>query len=493
MAGDRIRRWGLAAISVLAPAGCLAAPAVADSAPPAALASFNVSGLFPSYDPGVHDYVVRCQNRAVTAHTHAVPPWQVSVGDRPFQSGDHDVFVPLRTGREFTVTVQQTGSQQTHRYYVRCLPTNFPTYTFTKSGPVSPQLFSADDAFAPINRRYAMIFDGNGVPVWWHHGPAEGPSVLPDRRLLWFHANGDASRFELHRLDGTLIRGLATAAGAPVDGHDLQVLTNGNYLVGAHLKQSNVDTSAYGGSANADVLNAELQEVSAQGRLLWDWRSQDHISLRETGRWWPYVISHPAASGYDVVHWNAIEPRGNAVIASFRTADAIYKINKGTGGIAWKLGGTTTPRSLTVLGDPNSYTFGGQHDARVHADGTLSAFDNRTFLPNKQPRAVQFSIDQQAGTATLVRSITDPEIPTSYCCGSARRLPSGEWLIDWGQETIGHGANGAIGGYTADGARTFLLRFDSTYSYRAQPVPAGAVSVMQLRKGMDTMCAPGCR
>ena len=33
--------------------------------------------------------------------------------------------------------------------------------------------------------------------------------------------------------------------------------------------------------------NAELQEVSRDGQLLWDWEAQDHISLAETGRWWP--------------------------------------------------------------------------------------------------------------------------------------------------------------------------------------------------------------
>ena len=35
---------------------------------------------------------------------------------------------------------------------------------------------------------------------------------------------------------------------------------------------------------------AELQQVSPNGQLLWDWKSQDHISLAETGRWWPRAI-----------------------------------------------------------------------------------------------------------------------------------------------------------------------------------------------------------
>jgi hypothetical protein len=279
----------------------------------------------------------------------------------------------------------------------------------------------------------------------------------------------------------------------PLDGHDLQLLPDGGYLAGGHSRQSHVDLSSHGGPSDADVLNTELQEISPQGRLLWDWKSQDHIAPGETQRWWPHIINHPGPNGgYDVPHWNSIEPHGNAVIASFRQVDAVYKINKATGNIVWKLGGTTTPRSLTVLGDPNSFTFGGQHDARVHPDGTLSVFDNRTSLPNERPRAVQFSIDQRAGTATLLRSITDPDVPVSYCCGSARRLPNQDWLIDWGQQSFGSQANGAVGGYRPDGERTFLLSFKTTFSYRAQPVPPGVLSAPQLRRAMDLMCAGGC-
>ena len=48
-----------------------------------------------------------------------------------------------------------------------------------------------------------------------------------------------------------------------------------------------MNTSAYGGPSDADVRTTELEEVSRDGQLLWDWRSEDHISLAETGRWWP--------------------------------------------------------------------------------------------------------------------------------------------------------------------------------------------------------------
>jgi hypothetical protein len=194
------------------------------------------------------------------------------------------------------------------------------------------------------------------------------------------------------------------------------------------------------------------------------------------------VIHHAGLGGYDIVHWNSIEPDGNSVIASFRNLDAIYKIDKATGDIVWKLGGTTTPESLTVKDDPRGVTLGAQHDARLLTDGTLTAFDNRTNLNNHQPRAVRFRINESDRTATLLESITDPQVTGSNCCGSARRLGNGDWLIDWGQ-------NKPIGGYAPDGRRTFLLRLDSTFSYRAEPVRSGAVSMQELRQGMNAIYA----
>ena len=67
------------------------------------------------------------------------------------------------------ITVRQ-GGPQLYRYHVRCLPNDFPTYTFTRYGPVSPKYFSVDRV-SPRDRRYAIIFNNHGVPIWWIHAP----------------------------------------------------------------------------------------------------------------------------------------------------------------------------------------------------------------------------------------------------------------------------------------------------------------------------------
>jgi arylsulfotransferase ASST len=456
-------------------AGVFGSGAAAQAAPPPGQVSFSAPSLFPKFAPDIEDYVVRCQDAPVTVQGHASGGWRMAIGNHPFRSGDFSETVPLGSGRAFVVTVQQ-GGPPAYLYHVRCLPNSFPTYTFTRYGPVSPKYFAVSRG----DKQYGMIFDNHGVPIWWIRAPTSNFRVLSDGTLLWLYS--PSHQFEIHRLNGDLVRVLRPV-GQPADGHDLQFVPNGDHLVGSDVKQSHVDTSAYGGSSDATVINTELQQVSPGRQLVWDWKSQDHISLAETGRNWPLAVN----GRYDILHWNSIAPAGDSVIASFRHLDAVYKISKSSGNIVWKLGGTSTPESLTVNNDPRAYTFGNQHDARLLPDGTLTVFDNRTKLANRQPRAVRYRIDEQAGTATLVQSISDPGVPASYCCGSARRLSNGEWLIDWGQSN-----NNPIGGYKPDGQRTFFMTFPSNYSYRAVPVPSGALSAQSLRSSMNARCSSGC-
>ena len=64
---------------------------------------------------------------------------------------------------------------------------------------------------------------------------------------------------------------------------------------------------------------------------------------------------------------------------SFRHLDAVYSIDRSTGDINWKLGGTETPESLEVKNDPyGDYPLGGQHDARIDRHGNLTVFFGRT-------------------------------------------------------------------------------------------------------------------
>jgi hypothetical protein len=185
------------------------------------------------------------------------------------------------------------------------------------------------------------------------------------------------------------------------------------------------------------------------------------------------------------VHINAVQVVPGALIISLRQTDAIYKLDMSTGNVVWKLGGTTTPQSLTVKGDPEAAPLGGQHDVQVLGDGTLTVHDNGTNL-GRPPRAVHYSVDQSNMTATFLDQLSDPSVaPSSGCCGSARRLANGGWLIYWGMSR-------SIEEFAADGSKVFNLTFTpNLFSYRAVPVPTGVFSAQQLRDGMNAQYPRG--
>ncbi len=123
---------------------------------------------------------------------------------------------------------------------------------------------------------------------------------------------------------------------------------------------------------------------------------------------------------------------------------------------------------------------GGQHDARVLSDGDITVSNNRTDLDDPLPRADRYRIDEDAGAATLVESVSDPKVPSSSCCGSARRLANDSWVVAWGRAAM-------VGAYKPDGKPIYRLRWPGDgITYRANPPPK-FVGVGDLRRAMDEM------
>jgi Arylsulfotransferase (ASST) len=469
--------WMLAMLLVAGPGA-----AVAQGQQPTPHPSFSTSpALDPAFAWQVHDYAVRCNQSPVSIHVTLPAGWQGKVQGGPLRSTDFTSQRSLSAGRAVVVSFYPSSDPSSGSYFhVRCLPRDFPPYNFVRTGPGGPEFFMLQ-----MNHNYATIFDQHGVPIWWFKsdGSPINAQVLPDGTVAWVPVKSTSGpltgAFVIRTLEGQFVRTVNTVGAPTTDLHELQLLPGGNYLLAGQVTKSHVDTNAYGGSADASVLGFEVQEVTPHGRLVWKWDSLHHIGLGQTPtRWWNVVVGQPQP--YDIQHWNSAEADGKYVLLSFRNLDAVYEINRRTGDIAWKLGGTPTPKSLTVLNDPyGSYPLGGQHDARRLPDGTISIHDNLTDL-NAPPRAVRYQIDPQAGTADLVQSITDPDAPESSCCGSARMLPSGDWLIGWGR-------NPFVGAYNSSGQRIFKLQVPGGTYYRASPVPPHELTAQRLRQAMNTM------
>ena len=448
----------------------LALPATSHAAPTIP----SKPSLLPKFSPRATDYVSRCR-----------------LG--------HPLRLRVRGAKNARVHRVKVGQRVTFRikkrtYHVRCIPPDFPKWKAERHGQPQAKWYLVTPTLGPQGSRVVALFDRNGAPVWWMRRETKphDAKLLPSGNFAWStFTNGQYAShsvpYEEHRLDGTLVRRIA-AVGVPTDGHDLQVLPNGNYLVVSYVPRDGVDLSPYGGPANATVIDAEVQEVTRSGRRVWRWNSKDHLDLSESSPFMRYIVEGPVKTAdgrnaYDIVHINSVELDGDSLLISMRQTDSVYKVSRATGAVEWKLGGTWTPQSLAIEGEPDSsLVITGAHDARLLPDRTLTLHDNRT-LSARRPRAVRFRIDEAARSAKLVEAITDPATVYSSCCGSARKLPGGNWVMSWG-------SSGLVTELTPGGRRVFGLRFGGRKgadSYRAFPVMPGQLSIKALRAGMDAM------
>lgn len=463
--------------------------------PPARPAVIQVSlssTLVPSFQPTVSDYVTRCNDQAVQATVSMPLGTSASIDGDAFTDTARDKTIPLASGQAFSFVIR---SDQDQTYRVRCLPNDFPVWEFDRLATPSQEWYLTAPSLAGGGRPYVAMFDGYGVPVWWYRTQGYSPldaKILDDGRLAFarylggsFATNPEA-QYEFYDFNGTQTGSLKTV-DSPTDHHDIQELDNGNFmLITYRPRSSRVDLRPYGGPDQATVIDSEIQELTPQGVLVWSWNSSDYIDLAETGRWYDYqVLASPTpltggVSGYDITHINSVDIQESLVVISLRHTDAVYGIDRTTKEVIWKIGGTSTEKSLEIVNDPRAPNpLGGQHDARILSDGSISIHDNATGL-GRGPRAVQYRLALDEGRAYMTREQTDNEIPASGCCGSARTLDSGGWLTGWG-------GTGLTSEFDVDGNRVFRLNFPNIATYRTYPVAYNRVSRASLIAGMNQM------
>lgn len=432
----------------------------------ARLQSFSVAAtpaLWPGFDPSRPDHVVRCDPATpVQIRVSAPEGTRVGIGRHQPRGGSFTVPVPLVPGRAVTVVVDRPGRGGRQVSHVRCLPADLPAWTAQQLGRTEAQWY----VLSTLQSHYVYVVDAEGVPVWWtdtHVTPADA-KLLVSGDLLYASVR-DVRQV---RLDGSTVVRLDSPPGTH-DHHEVLRLANGDYLLMQYAPVASVDLSAWG-QTSGPIVDAGLQRQRPDGTVVWSWSALAHIPLSEV----PQVWRRP-----DAYHVNSAEESASTFVLSFRHLNAVYGIDAVTGAVRWKLGGTPRPESLRVVGDP-VFDAGGTifatHDARVLPDGTLTLHDNGTTT-GRPPRALRYRLDLVSRTATLLEQVTDPAAPVSLCCGSARRLPGGNWVMAWGGTT-------QVAELTATGRPVFRM-VTTGFTYRATPVLPGVVSREALRQGMD--------
>jgi outer membrane protein assembly factor BamB len=212
-----------------------------------------------------------------------------------------------------------------------------------------------------------------------------------------------------------------------------------------------MDLSDMGGPAEATVLDGIAQEVDIEtGEVLFEWHSLEHVGLDES-----YV------KPYDYFHINSIDvDHDSNLLVSSRTTSTVYKIDRQSGEVIWRLGGKKSDFEMGP-GTRTAY----QHDARRQPDGTITIFDNGNVNDVGQSRGIVVELDEEAMKATLVREYTHPDKVLSATQGNVQVLENGNVFVGWGSEPV-------LSEFDHDGGLLFSAAFpQESESYRAFRLP----------------------
>ena len=244
-----------------------------------------------------------------------------------------------------------------------------------------------------------------------------------------------------------------------VDLHDFSLTASGTALITAYTQRT-MDLRNFGGGKNDAVFDCFVQEIDvASGRVVFEWRSLDHIDLAET--YIPYRKGMP----FDYFHVNSVSlDDENNLLVSARNTWALYKINRTNGNVVWRLGGK---KSDFTMGPGTNFYW--QHHATRLAGTQISLFDDgATPQEEAESRALILDVDEQNKVVSLVKSFTHPAKLLAPYEGSAQVLPNGHMFVGWGAEPY-------FSEFDANGQMVLDGRFPTNdQSYRSFRMPWSA-------------------
>lgn len=269
-----------------------------------------------------------------------------------------------------------------------------------------------------------VIVKNNGTPYWYQtvHSLSGDFKKQPNGDLTYYN-EGTFKHYEMD-INYNVVDTFYCGNGYKADIHELRVLNNSHALLMAYDTQT-VDMSQIisGGNPHARVVGLIIQEIDENKNVVFQWRSWDHFQITDA------LHENLLDSAIDAVHGNSIDTDndGNLIISS-RHLDEITKINRTTGAIIWRFGGLNN--QFTFINDTLRFNY--QHAARRISNGNITIFDNGNFHNPPFSRAVEYSLDEQNMTATLVWQYRhDPDIFGSWG-GYVQRLDGGNTLVGWG-------------------------------------------------------------
>lgn len=246
------------------------------------------------------------------------------------------------------------------------------------------------------------------------------------------HGQFQVGRFHILNQDYTEIAMFGMGNGYQPDAHEIVISSRDTALAIAY-RGLTWDLRKYGGKRNGKVFDNVIQEIDiSTGAVLFEWHSIGNVNLGHS-------VSRPEKSGYpwDYFHANSIDDDGDALLISARKTSTIYRIDRQSGDVIWRLRGDGRWRPGTNDFDMGRGTqFGYQHDAQRLPNGDISLFDNavaRQFKPVRRESSALI-LRLAGGKARLVKRFNHPKHVSSLSQGSTDVMPNGHVFVGWGSE-----------------------------------------------------------
>jgi hypothetical protein len=367
---------------------------------------------------------------------------------------------------------------------------------FDRAAGLAPGLVflgAKDTESRPNKPSGPLIVDNQGRPVWFR--PAPPGEVAGDLRvqsyqgrpvLTWWQGKsiGGAGHGEGEDIIADtsyhVIARVPAGNGYKADQHSFTLTPQGTALITAY-HETRTNLSSVGGPANGLVYDGIVQEVDiATGRVVFEWHSLDHVPLTDS---YQPVPADPNTA-YDYFHVNSVslDTDGNLLISGRHTW-TVYKVDRQTGRIIWRLGGKHSDFRLGP-----GVRFAWQHNPVAAGKDTLRIFDNESngIRVGPQSRVITVHLDPRLRTATLVESVEHPGGLSVPSQGNSERLPNGDLFVGWGRL-------GRFSEFSPDGRLLFDARLTPGYdSYRAfrfpwSGNPTTSPTAAAKRDGTDTI------
>ncbi len=273
-----------------------------------------------------------------------------------------------------------------------------------------------------------VIVDPNGRLVWWRDLPkslvvAQAQLTADGTEVVFNVADAthvDPELSAIHRL--TLDGATETITKTPAGHHDFVLLEDGNYaVIKADMRQYDA-----GSDGTLDTVAGDaIIEVAPDGtviREVWNaWNDLPVTVTEETStRFYPGAL--------DWIHLNGLWATEDAYYASSHALSTIFKIDRATGELVWRLG----ERAGDFTFEEGSVGFSDQHAPRW-VDGKLVLFNNRDCaIADAYSYGVEYELDEVQMTARETRRHEGTADFCSQVLGNVDVLEDGNWLVNWG-------------------------------------------------------------